>query len=87
MKLKSNGKNTLKKVEVQSISPFGIWLFVKDKEYFLSFKLFPWFKNAKISDVQNVKLSNGHHLRWPSLDIDLELESLESPNKYPMVYT
>ena len=87
MKSKNNGKNTSKKIEVQNISAFGIWLFVKDKEYFLSFKLFPWFKNAKVSDVQNVKLNNGHHLYWPSLDIDLELESLENPDKYPLLYT
>ena len=85
MKSKKNGKNT-SKVEVQNISRFGIWLFVNDKEYFLSFELFPWFKNAKISDVQNVKLNNGHHLNWTSLDIDLELESLESPGRYPMIY-
>ena len=85
MKLKKNGKST-SKVEVQNISRFGIWLFVNDKEYFLSFELFPWFKNAKISDVQNVKLNNGHHLNWTSLDIDLELESLENPGRYPMIY-
>ena len=85
MKLKKNGKST-SKVEVQNISRFGIWLFVNDKEYFLSFELFPWFKNAKISDVHNVKLNNGNHLNWTSLDIDLELESLENPGRYPMIY-
>ena len=85
MKSKKNGKNT-SKVEVQNISSNGFWLFVKDKEYFLPFETYPWFKEAKISEIQNVRLHHKHHLSWPSLDIDLEIESIESPNKYPMFY-
>jgi hypothetical protein len=85
MKSKKNGKDILI-VEVQSISQTGIWLFVIDKEYFLPFKEFPWFKNAKVSDVQTVKLNHGHHLHWPKLDLDLELESIENPSKYPKLY-
>ena len=85
MKSKKNGKNTLN-VEVQNISEHGFWLFVKDREYFLPFKQFPWFKEAKVSEIQNVQLNHEHHLNWPSLDIDLELGSLERPEKYPMFY-
>ena len=85
MKSRKNGKNILK-VEVQNISGHGFWLFVKDKEYFLTFKQFPWFKEAKVSEIQNVQLNHEHYLNWPSLDIDLELESLEKPEKYPMFY-
>ena len=55
-------------------------------EYFLPFQIYPWFKEAKISDIQNVCLHNEHHLNWPSLDIDLEIESIQSPDKYPMSY-
>ena len=85
MKSKKNGKDT-SKVEVQNISGHGFWLFVKDKEYFLPFETYPWFKEAKVSEIQNVCLHHGHHLSWPSLDVDLEVESIESPNKYPMFY-
>ena len=85
MKSKKNGKDTLK-VEVQNISGHGFWLFVKDKEYFLPFEIYPWFKEAKVSEIQNVCLHHEHHLSWPSLDVDLEVESIESPNKYPMLY-
>ena len=85
MKSRKNGKDTLD-IEVQNISKNGFWLFVKDKEYFLSFKQFPWFKEAKISEIQNVQLNHEHHLNWPSLDIDLELESLEKPERYPRFY-
>ncbi len=80
MRSKKNGKNTLN-IEVQNISKHGFWLFIKDKEYFLTFKQFPWFQEAKVSEIQNVKLNHEHHLNWPSLDIDLELESLEKPKK------
>ena len=85
MKLKKPGRNTLK-VEVLNISKNGVWLFVEPKEYFLSYKKFPWFAKAKIADVYKVNFSQGHHLRWKELDIDLELDSLEHPERYPLKY-
>ena len=85
MKSKKNGKST-SRIEIQNISKHGFWLFIKDKEYFLPFQIYPWFKEAKISDIQNVCLHNEHHLNWPSLDVDLEIESIQSPDKYPMSY-
>ncbi|WP_420886735.1 DUF2442 domain-containing protein [Candidatus Kuenenia stuttgartensis] len=30
--------------------------------------------------------STDSHLHWPDLDIDLEIDSLENPEKYPLVY-
>lgn len=72
--------------EVLNISKHGIWLDVKGKEYFLSFKEFPWFKQANVAAVLNVKLLHGYHLYWPDLDVDLELGSIEYPEKYPHMY-
>lgn len=85
MKSKMNGNDTLE-VEVQNISIHGLWLFVKDAEYFLPFEEFPWFKEAKIEDIHQVELNHGHHLHWSKLDIDLELESLKHPENYPKIY-
>ena len=85
MKSSVLGKNT-SKVEVENISPQGIWLFVKGREYFLSYRNHPWFKEAKVSEIHNVKLLNEMHLHWPDLDVDLEIESLRNPKKYPLVY-
>ena len=79
------GKST-SKAEVQGISPKGIWLLVNDSEYFLSYSEFPWFKNAKVSEVFNLRFLNGYHLHWSDLDVDLELESLQHLEKYPLVY-
>ena len=70
---------------VSEISQAGIWLTLKEKELFLSFDNFPWFKNASMSAIQNVKLLNQHHLYWSALDIDLALESIEDPEHFPLV--
>jgi hypothetical protein len=86
MKSAKRGKNIFE-VEVQGISKFGVWLFIRGTEYFLSHEEYPWFKEARISDVLNVRLINENHLEWPELDVDLELESLEEPDKYPLKFT
>ena len=85
MKSSVLGKNT-SEVEVQDVSRFGVWLFVKGQEYLLPFRDFPWFKDANISSIYNVKLLSHSHLHWPDLDVDLELESLKNPGQYPLVY-
>jgi hypothetical protein len=79
------GKNILK-VEITNISAHGVWLLAKQREYFLPFDIYPGFKDAKITDVLNVKIEHGEYLFWPSLGIDLELESIENPEKYPLRY-
>ena len=71
--------------EVTNISKHGIWLLLEDKEHFLSFENFPWFKNASVSAIQNVSLLNANHLYWPDLDIDLAVESIERPERFPLV--
>jgi hypothetical protein len=79
------GKN-ISEAHVVDISPFGIWLNVKGKEYFLPYSEFPWFKKALIDDVFEVRLEGEGHLRWSTLDIDLSLESIEDPSSFLMVY-
>jgi hypothetical protein len=82
MKSSKPGKDI--SVSVENITPFGIWLYVKEKEYFLSFKDFPYFKDQTLNSIQNVQLLHGYHLYWPELDIDLEIDNLENPGKYPL---
>lgn len=85
MKLKTHGKST-SEVEVTHLDMHGLWLWLKGKEYFLSYDEYPWFKEAKIKDVLNVKFLHGFHLHWPKLDIDLEVESLNNPQNYSLKY-
>jgi len=85
MTLKTRGEN-VSEVEVSHINTRGFWLCVGDKEYFLPYKDFPWFKEAKIKEILNVQLLHGHHLHWPELDVDLEIDSLDNPQSYPLKY-
>lgn len=85
MKSSAHGKNTLE-AEVTHISVHGIWVNVFDHEYFLSFKEYPWFQEASVAKIHNLEFINGHHLHWPDLDVDLEIESLNTPEKFPNVY-
>ncbi|MFO7666391.1 MAG: DUF2442 domain-containing protein [Desulfobacterales bacterium] len=71
---------------VENITPFGIWLYVNKKEYFLSYKDYPYFKDHTLSSVQNVQLLHDYHLYWPELDVDLEIDNLENPQKYPLKF-
>ena len=67
-------------------SPHGLWLLVGEREYLLPFSDYPWFANANVADIHNVKLLHSQHLNWPTLDIDLELDALNDPTGYPLIY-
>jgi hypothetical protein len=84
MKSLKPGKDT--SLSVENITPFGIWLLIKGKEYFLSYKTYPFFRERTLSAIQNVQLLHGFHLYWPDLDVDLEIDNLERPEKYPLTY-
>ena len=84
MTSKMLGKN-ISEIEISNISSHGFWLFVIDKEYFLPYGQFPWFKDATIIQICDVRLLHGHHLFWPQLDVDLELSSVKNPKKYPLI--
>jgi hypothetical protein len=72
-------------VEVTNVSPHGFWLFIGQRELFVAFRDFPWFKEASIAAITRVELPSPHHLYWPELDVDLAVESIEHPEKYPLV--
>jgi hypothetical protein len=77
------GKNT-STVEVTNISAHGVWLLTDDKELFMSYEEFPWFKNATIAQVTNVEEPRKGHFYWPDLDVDLTIDIIEHPEKYPL---
>lgn len=73
-------------VEVANIDSHGVWLHVKGAEYFLPYKEYPWFKDAKVADILDVRLFHENHLHWPALDVDLSVKSLGNPEAYPLIY-
>ena len=71
-------------VEVTNISRHGFWLLVGEREFFVPFSEFPWFASATVAQLLNVGQPHSHYLRWPDLDVDLALESIEHPDRYPL---
>lgn len=84
MKSGPRGRST-SVVEVTNISANGFWLLVGDAELFMSFEDFPWFRQAAVGQILNVELPSEHHLYWPELDVDLAVESIRHPDRFPLV--
>ncbi|MBI3079570.1 MAG: DUF2442 domain-containing protein [Deltaproteobacteria bacterium] len=72
-------------VEVTNVSKHGFWLLVRGRELFLPFEHFPWFEDVPIGQLLNVELLHRDHLYWPDLDVDLSVESIEHPERFPLV--
>ncbi len=71
--------------EVTNVSTHGFWLMLGTEELFVPFAQFPWFKDAPITKLTHVERPQQHHLYWPDLDIDLAVESIRHPEKFPLV--
>ena len=71
--LKNSSVNTL--VSVLMINAQGIMISVQGHDYFLSYNRIPWMQDAPIRSVLNV----------PDLDVDLEIDSLRHPERYPLL--
>ncbi len=84
MKSARPGKRT-SPVEVTNVSEHGFWLLIETREHFIGFDDFPWFREASIAELCRVELQSRYHLYWPSLDIDLAVESIEYPERFPLV--
>ena len=84
MKSATLGKST-SGAEVTNISGHGFWLLLADEELFVSFKEFPWFKDASVSEILNVEWPQPHHLGWPDLDVDVAVDSIRHPEKFPLI--
>jgi hypothetical protein len=71
-------------IEVTNVSSHGLWLLADGRELFLSFDDFPWFKDAAVGSIIKVEQPAVGHFRWPDLDVDLSLESIEHPERFPL---
>ena len=80
---KNNSANT--SASVLMINAQGIMLSVLGNDYFLSYNRIPWMQDAPIRSVLNVQMSGPEAIEWPDLDVDLEIDSLSHPERYPLV--
>jgi len=83
MSSSARGKST-SEVEVTNISSHGVWLLAHDKELFMSYEDFPWFKDQPIKAVLNVEEPSPGHFYWPDIDVDLTEEIIEHPERFPL---
>ena len=81
--LKNNINSTL--ADVLMINDRGIMISVQGQDYFLSYNRVPWMKDATINEVLDVRMSGKNAIEWPRLDVDLEVDSLKHPERYPML--
>ena len=71
-------------LEVTNISQHGFWLLLDGRELFLPFADFPWFKQAPVEAIVKVERPSPQHIYWPELDVDLSVDSIEHPERYPL---
>jgi hypothetical protein len=84
MKSARRGRGT-SAVEVGNVSRHGFWLLIGEREHFVRFSEFPWFRDATIAELTNIEMPSAHHLYWPKLDVDLAVESIDHPERYPLI--
>jgi Protein of unknown function (DUF2442) len=72
-------------VVVKNLSANGFSLFLDDEELYLGFEFFPWFKSATPSQIYDISRPTLDRLCWPLLDIDLTIDSIRHPERYPLV--
>ncbi len=86
MNLLPLGNDILTNNEVTNITKIGFWVLINGREYFIPFKEFPIFRKATIEQILEIKLLSPNQLYWESLDCDIELESLEKPHFFPLMF-
>jgi len=76
--------NITSETEITNISAHGLWLFSVDKEMFLSYENFPWFKDQPVKYITNVEEVSTGHFYWPDIDVDLTEAIIEHPENFPL---
>jgi len=84
MKSAQRGQST-SAAEVTNVSAHGFWILLADEELFLPFSEFPWFQDASIRAITHIEWPSQNHLYWPDLDVDLAVDSIRHPDRFPLV--
>jgi hypothetical protein len=73
-------------VEISGVSKHGFWLLLdEEEELFVSFLEFPWFRKAPVEALFEIDRPQPYHLYWPQLDVDLHIDSIRHPERFPLV--
>jgi hypothetical protein len=71
-------------IEVSNISAHGIWVLIGNKELFMSYDDFPWFREVPVKSILHVEEHAPGHFYWPDIDVDLTEEIIEHPERFPL---
>jgi Protein of unknown function (DUF2442) len=86
MRAKSTADGTsISQVERTNASAHGVRVLIGSEELHLPFSQFPWFRDAPIAKLAHVTRPSPDHLFWPDLDIDLAVDSIRHPDRFPLV--
>ena len=83
MNSRTRGEN-ISAVEVTNVSGHGVWILAGDRELFMSYDDFPWFKDVPVNKIFNVEEPTPGHFYWPDLDVDLTIDIIDHPERYPV---
>ena len=73
------------RVEIGEVTNEGFWLVADGERLYLPYEKFPWFRHVSREQLGEVKLWPPDHLQWERLDIDLCIDSIHHPEKYPLI--
>jgi hypothetical protein len=60
-------------------------MLINYEEVFPAFEDFPWFRDAADKEELHVDMPSQNHLCRPDPDIDLDVESVFHPERYPLI--
>jgi hypothetical protein len=64
----------------------GFWLISQDREFFVPFCNYPVFLQATIEQIYHMEEIAPGQLHWGLIDVDIELDALENPERYPLKF-
>jgi hypothetical protein len=85
MSLRTRGK-TISDGEISAIGRDGFWLIYTGKEYYVPFEDYPIFRKATVEQIYSVSVISPGQLRWETLDCDIEIDALEKPEEFPLMF-
>ena len=85
MQTTSKNNTSSTSVDVLMINEKGVMISVMGQDYFLSYNRVPWMRDATINEVLDVRMNGKNAIEWPKLEVDLEVESLRHPERYPLL--
>lgn len=86
MNLSATGKSISDNNAITNITNVGFYFLIEDKEYFVPFAEYPVFRQATIENIYDYIILSPKQIYWKTLDCDIELDALEKPWQFTLIY-